>query len=77
MPVLTQASPLPATPAALWMRLRAQFARVTPSHAQPTRPANLFADDANDTVLSLEDFRGVQAYDPALPFFLQSSFGRR
>lgn len=30
-----------------------------------------------DTGLSADDLTGVPSYDPALPFFLQSGFGRR
>ena len=60
-----------------WAKLRAQFIRIDAAHTRQAQLADLSQEASHDTGLSLEDLVGARAYEPALPFFLQSGFGKR
>ena len=61
----------------LRLRLRRRFARVEVAMAGQSRLSAIRPETESDTGLSAEDLTGATSYDPALPFFLQSGFGRR
>ena len=57
-------------------RLRRFFGRTETALAAQARLTALKDETLCDTRLSPEDLTGAPSYDPALPFFLQSGFGR-
>jgi hypothetical protein len=57
-------------------RLRRHFARLQEARAGQARLTFLAPETSSDTGLSPEDLTGAPSYDPALPFFMQASFGR-
>lgn len=57
--------------------LRRHLARRAHALSLQTRLSNLPTDALRDTHLSPEALTGAPSYDPALPFFLQSRFGRQ
>jgi hypothetical protein len=57
-------------------RLRSHFARMEAALAGQSRLAALPPEALCDTALAAEDLTGAPTYDPVLPFFLQSNFGR-
>ena len=60
-----------------WLQpLRASVARVSKAHARRCELANLPQNVMSDTGLSPEDATGIASYQPDLPFFMQSGFGR-
>lgn len=61
----------------LWTSLRAHLARINAAHEKQARLSRLTEADSRDTGLSPQDLLNESAHDPALPFFLQSSFERR
>ena len=78
---LAQTTVIPAVTIALsgpgWIeRLRRHVVRVNASMACQSRLSSLQAETLRDTGLSPEDLTGAPSYDPALPFFMQSRFGR-
>ena len=77
MSSLTQAVQRQATSPTLWVRLRAHLTETGAAHAKQARFGALSRHDARDVGLSPEDILAEQAYDPALPFFFQSGFGRQ
>ena len=77
MSSLTHAFQHQATNATLWARLSAHFSKIDAAHAKKARFAMLSEYCARDSGLSPEDFMAELAYDPALPFFMQSGFDRR
>jgi uncharacterized protein YjiS (DUF1127 family) len=60
----------------LMARLRGHFARLHEARDGQARLATLKPETLVDTGLSPEDLTGAPSYDPALPFFMQASFGR-
>ena len=79
---LAQTAPFHAASAAqtarpsLIARLRRSFARTFAAMEGQARRAAITKDTLRDTRLSPEDLSGAPTHDPALPFFLQSGFGR-
>ncbi|MBL9051488.1 MAG: hypothetical protein JNK19_15365 [Tabrizicola sp.] len=71
------ATPLPSSGEGFIERLRRRFARVEAAMAGQSRLAAIRPETESDTGLSAEELTGATSYDPALPFFLQSGFGRR
>lgn len=57
-------------------RLRRSFARTAAALDGQARLNAVTDETLRDTRLSPEDLTGAASYDPALPFFLQSGFGR-
>jgi uncharacterized protein YjiS (DUF1127 family) len=57
-------------------RLRRHFASVEAAMAGQARLASLAPETLRDIGLSPEDLTGAPSHDPALPFFMQASFGR-
>ncbi|MCY1125658.1 hypothetical protein OU426_02225 [Frigidibacter sp. RF13] len=57
-------------------RLRRSFARTTAAMEGQARLSAVAIETLRDTRLSPEELTGALTYDPALPFFLQSGFGR-
>jgi hypothetical protein len=60
----------------LMARLRSHFARLHEARAGQARLTTLKPETLGDTGLSPEYLTGAPSYDPALPFFMQASFGR-
>jgi hypothetical protein len=58
-------------------RLRRHFASVEAAMAGQARLASLAPETLRDIGFSPEDLTGAPSHDPALPFFMQASFGRR
>jgi hypothetical protein len=58
-------------------RLRRHFVRLQEARTGQARLTLLAPETSRDTGLSPEDLTGAPSYDPALPFFMQASFGRR
>lgn len=66
-----------ALPGPGWIdRLRRHVARLDAAMACQSRLSSLQAETLRDTGLSAEDLTGTPSHDPALPFFMQSRFGR-
>lgn len=65
-----------ATQPSLLTRLRRSFARTFAAMEGQARRTALDTETLRDTRLSAEDLTGAPSHDPALPFFLQSGFGR-
>lgn len=57
-------------------RLRRHFARAEAAMVGQSRLAAIQPETLADTGLSAADLTGTLTHDPALPFFLQSGFGR-
>lgn len=57
-------------------RLRRFFGETETAMAAQARLTAITDETQRDTWLSPEDLTGAASYDPALPFFLQSGFGR-
>ena len=60
----------------LIQRLRRSFARTGAAMKAQARLTAIGEEALRDTRLSPEDLTSAATYDPALPFFLQSGFGR-
>ena len=60
----------------LIQRLRRSFARTAAALEGQARLTAVTDETLRDTGLSAETLTGEATYDPALPFFLQSGFGR-
>jgi hypothetical protein len=58
----------------LLSHLRNHLARLAAARAAQARLQRLTDADCRDTGLSVEDMAGENAWDPALPFFLQRGF---
>ncbi|CAN1570751.1 hypothetical protein MCELHM10_03200 [Paracoccaceae bacterium] len=58
-------------------RLRRHFAATETALAGQARRSAITGDMLSDTRLAPEDLAGAPSHDPALPFFLQSGFGRK
>ncbi|MDP3195788.1 hypothetical protein [Tabrizicola sp.] len=56
--------------------LRRRVAHTEAAMERQSRLAAIQPDTVGDTGLAPEDLTGVATYDPALPFFMQSGFGR-
>ena len=65
----------PARPS-LITRLLRSLTRTTAAMEGQARLTAIGKDTLRDTRLSPEDLSGAPTHDPALPFFLQSGFGR-
>jgi len=57
-------------------RLRRHFACTEAALDGQARRSALLAETQSDTGLSPDDLTGAPSHDPALPFFMQSGFGR-
>ena len=57
-------------------RLRRHFARTEAALDGQSRRAAIQAETLRDTRLTPDDLTGASSHDPALPFFMQSGFGR-
>ena len=79
---LAQTAPFHAASAAqtarpsLIARLRPSFGKTRAAMEGQARLTAITKDTLRDTRLSPEDLTGAKSHDPALPFFLQSGFGR-
>jgi hypothetical protein len=58
-------------------RLCRDFGRINVAMDGQTRLSAVRPETLRDTGRSPDDLTGVPTHDPALPFFLQSGFGRR
>ena len=58
-------------------RLHRHFAGVEKAMAGQARRTALSADILSDSGLTPDDLTDAPSHDPALPFFMQASFGRR
>lgn len=78
MPALAHTLPTQTCPSrpGLWARVQTHLARLGAAHDRQARFAHLNGSEARDTGLPPEVFLAEPAHDPALPFFLQSGFGR-
>lgn len=65
-----------STRPSLITRLRERFARTGAAMEAQARLTAIDKEILRDTRLSPEDLTGESSYDPELPFFLQSGFGR-
>lgn len=65
----------PARPS-LIIRILRSIGRTTTAMEGQARRTALTEETLRDTRLSPEDLTGATSHDPALPFFLQSGFGR-
>ncbi|MFN5998980.1 MAG: hypothetical protein ACK47C_15735 [Paracoccaceae bacterium] len=61
----------------LWTRLRRHIAELDNAHGRQANLMCLSDADVSDSGLSREDLMTESSYEPALPFFFQSGFGRR
>ena len=61
----------------LWARLRAHVGLVNAAHARQLRFSGEMAQISRDIGLPVEVLLNETAYDPNLPFFMQSGFDRR
>lgn len=57
-------------------RLRRHFAATETALEGQARLTTIQAETLRDTRLAPEDLTGAPSHDPALPFFMQSGFGR-
>lgn len=57
-------------------RLRRHFARTEAALDGQSRRAALQVETLRDTGLTPDDLTGAPSHNPALPFFMQSGFGR-
>ena len=57
-------------------RLRRHFARTDAALDGQSRRSALRAETLSDTGMSPDDLTGAPSFDLALPFFMQSGFGR-
>lgn len=67
---------LPRSRPSLIDRLRRHFARTKAALDGQARRSALLAETLSDTKMSPDDLTGAPSHDPALPFFMQSGFGR-
>ena len=67
---------LPRLRPSLIDRLRRHFARTETALDGQVRRSALLAETLSDTGMSPDDLTGAPSHDPALPFFMQSGFGR-
>ena len=78
MSTLAQAVPskAPTSRPGLWSRVQTHLAQLNAAHDRQTRFAHLNGSEARDTGLPPEVLLAEPAHADALPFFLQSGFGR-
>lgn len=63
--------------ARILLGVRRHLARIDEAHARRRIHDTLPAEAERDTGLSREELTGVPAWQPDLPFFMQSGFDRR
>mgnify|MGYP003551446429 FL=1 len=56
---------------------RAPVAKIDAAHALRCHHASFLVEDIQDTGIDPSDATGIAAWQPDLPFFMQSGFGQR
>ena len=56
---------------------RAPLRKLDLSHAARCHHAAFAAEEARDTGMDASDATGIESWQPDLPFFMQSGFGRK